>query len=89
MLRATAHVKNTKSGVFIVKKKKLESTKLNSSTSFKTNPINLEDVKLNVNEHDRCLRCGRKLKNIDNRLIGYGPICYEKMRQEQLSKKLF
>lgn len=28
--------------------------------------------------YDRCLRCGRKLKNEEYRKIGYGKICYEK-----------
>lgn len=31
-------------------------------------------------EYDRCLRCGRKLKNEEYRRIGYGKICYNKMK---------
>ena len=29
-------------------------------------------------DYERCLRCGRKLKNRDARRIGYGKKCYER-----------
>lgn len=38
-------------------------------------------------EHIRCLRCGRRLKNPEQRKLGYGPSCYEKVQQTQLKKK--
>ena len=36
-----------------------------------------------IKEYDYCLRCGRKLKSPENRIRGYGNICFGKM----LSKK--
>ena len=37
-----------------------------------------------------CRRCGKKLKNPDFILIGYGKTCYEKMCRERAHyKKLF
>lgn len=30
--------------------------------------------------HNRCLRCGRRLKKEEHRKLGYGPICYEKIK---------
>ena len=39
-------------------------------------------------EHEYCLRCGRKLKNAEARLKGYGIVCEKKMKREQ-KKKLF
>ena len=42
------------------------------------------------NEHEFCLRCGRKLKNLKAREIGLGPVCARKLRQEnEQSRKLF
>ena len=38
-------------------------------------------------EFDRCLRCGRKLKKPEHRLLGYGPSCYKKMIKGRLRKK--
>ena len=46
----------------------------------------MEDKK---KDHDRCLRCGRKLKTEDARVLGYGRICYEKMQKEKKVKRLF
>ena len=34
------------------------------------------------NEHEFCLRCGRKLKNLKAREIGFGPVCLRKIKQE-------
>lgn len=39
-------------------------------------------------DHEYCLRCGRKLKNPQARLIGYGVVCQKKM-QVDVSKRLF
>lgn len=37
-----------------------------------------------------CLRCGRKLKTIESREIGYGKVCYEKtLKDKKLYKNLF
>lgn len=38
-------------------------------------------------EFDKCLRCGRKLKNPQHRLLGYGPNCYKKVNAGRLRKK--
>lgn len=37
-------------------------------------------------EHEYCLRCGRKLKNADARVLGYGTICYKKLCTENNEK---
>lgn len=34
-----------------------------------------------MKEHDRCLRCGRKLKNPEARLKGFGSVCEKKMER--------
>jgi len=39
-------------------------------------------------EYEFCLRCGRKLKNPDNRRIGYGKTCEKKMKNA-LKSRLF
>ena len=42
------------------------------------------------NEHEYCLRCGRKLKTADARKRGYGTVCYEKITSKNdKPKKLF
>ena len=43
---------------------------------------------MKIKEHEYCLRCGRKLKNQEARLKGYGEICEKKMRVEH-RRKLF
>lgn len=41
-------------------------------------------------EHEYCLRCGRKLKNPEARILGYGVICYKKILvQNELKNRLF
>lgn len=42
-----------------------------------------------MKEFERCLRCGRKLKNPEYRLTGYGKICAEKMKHSVTKKPLF
>lgn len=32
---------------------------------------------------ERCKRCGRKLKNNESQLLGYGPGCYKKYVKEE------
>ena len=34
-----------------------------------------------------CLRCGRKLKNLEARQRGFGKICFEKWKESQNHKK--
>lgn len=40
-------------------------------------------------EHVICLRCGRKLKNPEYRMLGYGKVCWEKQKKSKHQKKLF
>ena len=39
-------------------------------------------------DHEYCLRCGRKLKNLRARQIGFGSVCERKMKHEK-SRQLF
>jgi len=34
-----------------------------------------------------CLNCGRKLKSVASREVGYGPVCYRKMFGISLSNR--
>lgn len=40
-------------------------------------------------EYDKCLRCGKKLKNIESRLRGYGDECYKIIHHPIAQKKCF
>lgn len=40
-------------------------------------------------EYEFCLRCHRKLKNEAARKIGYGPVCFEKVKMDESAKRLF
>ena len=40
-------------------------------------------------EHEYCLRCGRKLKSVENRQRGMGKVCWEKSQQILIQKSLF
>lgn len=40
-------------------------------------------------EYEYCKRCGKRLKTLENRLIGYGPVCYKKSRENPVNKRLF
>lgn len=42
----------------------------------------MEDSK----EHEYCLRCGRKLKNLRARERGYGITCFNKLKQSHMVK---
>lgn len=33
-------------------------------------------------EHYKCKRCGRRIKNIKSSILGYGPTCYAKHLKE-------
>lgn len=40
--------------------------------------------------HTHCLRCGKPLQDLDSKVNGYGPTCYQKVLSEsRQSKKLF
>ena len=39
-----------------------------------------ESGKEKIKEYKYCRRCGRKLKNVDAKVRGYGPICEKKMK---------
>ena len=39
--------------------------------------------------HENCLRCGRKLRSDESKILGYGPTCWEKSKQEAPSISLF
>lgn len=39
--------------------------------------------------HKTCLRCGRKLKSIESKELGFGKICWEKYSSENNYKQLF
>lgn len=36
-------------------------------------------------DYQRCIRCGRKLKNPEYRERGYGKICWEKTKHKETS----
>ena len=42
-----------------------------------------------VKEYLFCLRCGRRLRKQEAKELGYGKICYEKMKKETRKKTLF
>lgn len=39
--------------------------------------------------HENCLRCGRKLRSEESKILGYGPICWEKHTAEMFTVPLF
>ena len=58
---------------------------------------NLEDMcklmcdnELPEKVHKYCLRCNRRLRSKKKKILGYGPICYKKIKIENSSRrKLF
>lgn len=40
-------------------------------------------------EHEYCLRCGRRLKSQEARMLGYGTVCYKKMQSQKSVPRLF
>lgn len=40
-------------------------------------------------EHEYCLRCGRKLKSPEARMLGYGTVCFKKMQSSTYIPRLF
>ena len=49
--------------------------------------MNTESMETSEKQHDYCLRCGRRLKNVEARKLGYGAVCFKKMQSS--GKKLF
>ena len=39
--------------------------------------------------YEVCLRCGRKLKNEESKILGYGQVCFQKANAEKTTKPLF
>ena len=39
--------------------------------------------------HEKCLRCGRKLKTEESKILGFGKICWEKYTAEDNFQQLF
>lgn len=73
-------------------KKQEELPKILDGTSFKQSRIQWdqqESIEGVGKMYSYCLRCGKKLKDVQSRLLGYGPICYEKVCKEQHGTKLF
>lgn len=69
-------------------KKWLETNKVLVTKEAKPMAEELDREWKEQKQYDRCLRCGRKLKTTENRLRGYGKICWEKIIIKN-SKKLF
>ena len=41
---------------------------------------------------ERCIKCGRRLKTPQSKILGYGPSCYKKLlseRNKEKSRRLF
>lgn len=39
--------------------------------------------------HEKCLRCGRKLKSEESKQLGFGKVCWDKYNNENHLKVLF
>lgn len=91
VLRATVRAKNTRRGKQNMKSRRNLKTAIECSTPSQeknTHLVEVVDQQGPTKNKDRCLRCGRKLKNPQARELGYGPICYAKLQKEN-SCKLF
>lgn len=40
-------------------------------------------------EHEYCKRCGRRLKSLESRMLGYGNTCYKRLSFYSMRKRLF
>lgn len=40
-------------------------------------------------EYEYCQRCGKRISLQEYRLLGYGPICYQRMLETRSKLKLF
>lgn len=50
--------------------------------------MELIELKSDTKEHEYCMRCGRKLKNPEAKIKGYGSVC-EKRIQTDNKRRLF
>ena len=50
--------------------------------------MQLKNGQKDVKEHEYCMRCGRRLKNIDARIKGYGIVCEKKIQNDN-KRRLF
>lgn len=90
-LRVMVRAKNTRRGKQNMKSRKNLKTAIDCNIPSKeksTHLVEVVDHQDHTKNKDRCLRCGRKLKNPQARELGYGPICYAKLQKEN-SCKLF
>lgn len=63
----------------------MTSNKQNKNKKENTTMSTEQNILIVGNERKRyshCLRCGRRLKNHDAMLLGYGPVCYLKIKNE-------
>ena len=49
----------------------------------------MDKITENKKLHNICIRCGRKLKNEENRERGMGKVCWEKYQKENRCKRLW
>ena len=79
MLRATVYAKRIKSG-----------ERIGNNTVKKKDKKELEIERIGQIDggklHTHCLRCGRRLKNPESKLLGYGVVCYEKIKTARCNK---
>ncbi len=47
------------------------------------------DIKIVKPLHEKCIRCGRKLKTPASKSLGFGKTCWEKWNSEVKTKPLF
>lgn len=78
MLVAIVNAVTTKIGVIMTKIRKLKKKDKKPMIGTITTIYHQEEEREKL-MHSYCLRCGKKLKNIEYRKIGYGPICYQKV----------
>lgn len=50
--------------------------------------MELIELKSGIKEHKYCMRCGRKLKNSEARIKGYGAVCEKKIQTDN-RRRLF
>lgn len=84
LLRAMANVKSTKHGdVNRMTETKKSKHKKEPKYISEKNTLWAGEESQKTKEYDRCIRCGRKLKNPEYRQRGYGAVCWEKRIQRK------
>lgn len=72
---------------------KTETTNINAHTNvteLKEGTMeNTGESNLSPKNHQTCKRCGKKLKNEESKLLGFGPLCYKRHMAEQSRRPLF